>query len=346
MKNVNNTLEARKQRWSKFMAMDPEVKITYIVNCAEDSPTHPPFWPKMKKQEWLDYALRLYDLQTERMEWLLDDTIPHLDLLTGTEVFAETMGCKVHRGEDQMPFALPFITDASQVSKIKVPRLDTSPLCDIFEIADKLYERAGKNAVFRLPDVQSPMDIAALMWDKNDFYIALIEEPQAVKELAEKIRYLLTAFFDEWFKRYGTDYVAHFPTYFMNKGLTLSEDEVGVVNTQMFDEFFLPELKFLSDRYGGLGIHCCANSRHQWDNFKKIPNLKLLNLNQPKEILEESFSYFADFVPMMHAWCGDGPAWTWVDQRKEGAWTCFETSAASKKEAKDISERLWEACRR
>ncbi len=96
---------------------------------------------------------------------------------------------------------------------------------------------------FRMPDIQSPMDIAALIWVKSDFYIAMIEEPEAVRELAEKVRCLLTAFLDEWFRRYGTGYVAHFPTYWMEGGLTLSEDEVGAVNPAMFDTFFLPELE-------------------------------------------------------------------------------------------------------
>jgi hypothetical protein len=39
----------------------------------------------------------------------------------------------------------------------------------------------------------------------------------------------------------------------MPKGITLSEDEVGSVSSEMFQKFFLPELQDLSARYGGLG---------------------------------------------------------------------------------------------
>ena len=88
-----------------------------------------------------------------------------------------------------------------------------------------------------------------------------MESPQAVKELADKVKQLLTAFLDEWFRRYGREHIAHHPDYFMDGGWTVSEDEAGVVNQEMFAEFFLPELNALSDRYGGIGIHCCANSR-------------------------------------------------------------------------------------
>lgn len=340
------SVEERKHRWIRFMEKDTNVKHTYIVNCNEDLPQHPPFWPKQKKQEWIEYAWKLYNLHMERVEWLHDDNIPHLDLLTGTEIFAEAFGCKVHRAEGQMPCALHMISSASEVSKIKVPDLSVSPLAEIFEIADELKRRAGKDAIFRIPDIQSPMDIAALIWDKSDFYMALIDEPEAVKELAHKTSQLLTSFMDEWFKRYGTEFIAHWPAYYMNKGLTLSEDEIGVVNSSMYDEFFLPELVNLSNRYGGLGVHCCANAKHQWNGLKKISGLRLLNFNQPKEVTKEAFKYFADSVPMMNTWSGDGPAWTWVEQRNEGAWTCFDVNTQTKCEAKDAADRLWDACGR
>ena len=40
----------------------------------------------------------------ETMLWLNDDRIPYLDMTTGTEIFAETFGCKFHRPIDDMPF--------------------------------------------------------------------------------------------------------------------------------------------------------------------------------------------------------------------------------------------------
>jgi hypothetical protein len=147
---------------------------------------------------------------------------------------------------------------------VKVPELSSSSLANIFEMSDELHRRTGPNSLMRLPDdIQSPMNIAALIWDKSDFYVALMETPEAVRELADKVRTLLTAFLDEWFRRYGTAFIAHYPFYYMERGVTLSEDEIGAVNPDTFDEFFLPELTYLSERYGGIGIHCCANARHQ-----------------------------------------------------------------------------------
>jgi hypothetical protein len=188
------------------------------------------------------------------------------------------------------------------------------------------------------------MDIAALIWDKNAFYVALRETPEAVVELAAKVRELLTTFLDEWFRRYGSEFIAHYPAYYMPAGLTLSEDEVGAVSSDMFVKYYLPELAELSGRYGGIGMHCCAHARHQWGNFKMIPGLRLLNLVQPNEVLRQAWSFFAGTVPQMHPWSGDGPAWTWPAQYPAGARLVMEAPARTRDEAIELAERLRAAC--
>ena len=38
-----------------------------------------------------------------------------------------------------------------------------------------------------LVDVQSPMDIAALIWDKSDFFVAMMDTPEQAVTLAERL---------------------------------------------------------------------------------------------------------------------------------------------------------------
>ena len=107
----------------------------------------------------------------------------------------------------------------------------------------RLREKTDNNATIRLPDIQSPADIAALILRKDAFFIGMMEEPDAIKELIAKAMELLVQFLDAWFEEFGSSFVAHFPDYYMDYGLTLSEDEIGVISTAMFDEFFLENLK-------------------------------------------------------------------------------------------------------
>ena len=291
-------IEARKARWERFMLRDGKQAFMHVVDCSEGVPERP--WPTPDNlRARIDWASSAFERRMEDVGWLDDDTVPFLEPYTGTEIFAAALGCRVAYPSDNMPFALPLIDNPPQVHKVRVPELSSSSLASLFEIADELRRRAGPDALVRLIDVQSPMDIAALVWNKNTFYTALLETPDAVRDLASRVKGLLTAFLDRWFARYGRAFTAHYPQYYMADGLTLSEDEVGSVSPTLFQELFLPELAELSSRYGGLGMHCCANARHQWEGFKRIPGLRLLNLNQPRSVCREALASFAGTCAQM-----------------------------------------------
>jgi hypothetical protein len=330
-----DSIEARQQRWRRFLdPADPGAPpFMFLVRCAADDPPRPPLWPT-HWQARCEWAWALYQRQCQRAAWLADDAVPCLSVATGTEIFAEAFGCQVHRPEDNMPFALPSIGSAGQVSSLRVPELSRSSLAGLFDLADALRRRAGPEAVLRLVDIQSPMDIAALIWEKEDFLAALIAAPEAVRELAAKTAALLTAFLDEWFGRYGTRYVAHYPDYFMDGGVTVSEDEVGSVSAAMFAGFFRGELEALSRRYGGLGVHCCAHARHQWPQFKTLPGLRLLNLNQPHPVLAQAYLFFDTGVAQMHyGFERSGPVESWPAHHPAGRRVVYEISASSREEA-------------
>jgi len=342
---IEERIEERKRRWREFYDMAAPPRHVFLVRCNEPMSERPLPHPG-NGQERIEWAWEKYRRDLERVRWLDDDTIPHLDVFTGTEIFAEAFGCEVHRPGNDMPFARPMIRDASEISGLDVPGLDAPPLAMLFDIADELRRRAGPDAVVKMVDVQSPMDVAALIWDKSAFYIAMVEDPEAVRELSARTGALLKAFLDEWFARYGTDFVAHFPDYYMPRGVTLSEDEVGCVGERTFEDMFLPELVELSERYGGIGIHCCADARHQWEGFKRIPGLRMLNLVQPADVVREAYGFFAGSVPQMHSWYGDGDPWTWPGQYPDAARVVIRAGAKTREEAVELSAKLGAVCRR
>jgi hypothetical protein len=335
----NPEIQRRIRRWENLYAENRSIRRLFMIRFGDPVPDRPLPVPENKNKR-IEWAWLSYQRKIQQTEWLKDDSIPYLDVYTGTEIFSHAFGCKVCYQPDGFPFASHRIQNASEVKDVKVPDWSSTHLADLFEIADELRRRAGKDAVVRIPDIQSPMDIAALIWDKNEFFPAMVQDPQAVKDLAAKVKELLMSFADAWFARYGKSFVAHCPDYYLPAGFSVSEDEVGAVNEKMFEELFLPELAELSNHYGGLGMHCCANSRHQWQNFKKIPNLKLLNINQPVPLLREAYSFFADHTVQMHGWYGDGPAGTWPSQLPPNARYVIEAYAKTKEEALNLCEKL------
>jgi len=183
------------------------------------------------------------------------------------------------------------------------------------------------------------------MWDKMDFYPALLKHPQAVNNLLEKITALQFAFLDEWFRRCGNEFVAHYPDYYMPQGVTLSVDEIGAVSPGMFLQYFLPNLNRFSERYGGLGIHCCANARHQWDHLRKVLGLRLLNINNRGEMVAEAYRFFADLAAQWHYDQSPAPLAPlgWMDKIPANAHVVLDLAVASREEALRASEQvsLW-----
>jgi len=341
--DIERIIVRRKEKWKSFLDMNGETRCVFIVDYDENPPERP--WPNPEGvQERIEWAWDHYRRHLERMKWLDDDSVPALHVYTGTEIFAECFGCKVYVSDDNMPFALPAIKRASEVAALEVPDVGAEPLAMLFGIADELRRRAGDAALLKIPDIQSPMDIAALIWDKTAFFTAMIESPEAVKELADKAKRLLVAFLDEWFARYGSEFLAHYPDYYMPFGITLSEDEVGSVNEEMFREFFLPELVELSRRYGRMGLHCCAAARHQWENFKRIPNLCLLNLVQPEEELRRAYDFFARHTTQMHSWCGDDDPLSWLERLPQGSHVVLRVDAETREEAARLAGKLRRRC--
>ena len=127
----------------------------------------------------------------------------------------------------------------------------------------------------------------------------------------------------------------------MPSGITLSEDEVGVVSRDTFAERFLPELVSLSQRYGAIGIHCCANSQHQWEGFKAIPNLRLLNLVRPRQQTLAAYRAFDDLCATMHDWLNEDPL-ALIAEVPPTVRLVMTPAAKTRHEAAAISARLAE----
>jgi hypothetical protein len=128
----------------------------------------------------------------------------------------------------------------------------------------------------------------------------------------------------------------------------MSVDEVGALNPQMFREFFRDELVSLADHFGGLGIHCCADARHQWGNFRELPGLKVVNHNAPptrdaREYLLDAVGFYGNRVAQVPVgWTPDGPPDTWRAQFPADARVALQITAEDVSSAGAIAGRLQE----
>lgn len=345
MPTGGTTIAERKSRWLDLQRPEAEPGFVFLVRCADEDAALPPAPPPLRahRAAWLDWVLQRYAAHRARAEWLHDDSVPYLHVLNGTEMFAEALGCPVHVPDGERPFALAAVHDAPGAARIAAPDLAASTLPWYLDFADAARRRAGADAVLGMFDIQSPLDVAALVWEKASLFTAMMDDPATVQGLADEAERLLTAFLDSWFARFGTAYVAHFPDYYMEGGLTLSEDEIGSLSAGAFRTFVRPRLEALSNRYGGIGIHCCADARHQWTNLRALPGLRVLNFVKPHHrddgYIRDAFPHFAGACLQMHM--GHGPlAIDLRDGALAGTRCVLEVHVKTRDEARAAADRL------
>jgi hypothetical protein len=229
--------------------------------------------------DWVPYFEQRYEWRMQFLDRVPDDSVPYVSLLTNTGFFPAAFGASLHKYDVGGVAARPLVHSSAEAAALTRPGMDARPFDRYFELAERLQERLGPDAPLSVPDIQSPFGIAAILWEKADFMLACAMEPTAVHELTDMCGELLEEFLCEFEARVDNRNICHCPDMWVppEYGCSLSEDEIGVISPQMFEEFCLPWLKRLSEQFGGLWIHCCADADHQYESLAKIPDLMGLN---------------------------------------------------------------------
>jgi hypothetical protein len=302
-------------------------------------------------KEWVPFYLRQYEIMVDYRETLDLDFVPFVNLNTNTGIFASAFGCRLHvfKEYDTPACALPAVSTAAAADALVDPSVDQTPaLARILELGERMRERLGPEVPIGVPDVQSPFDIAALVWQKEEFFAAMVESPDAVKRLVEKCRHLLIAFFTEFQKHFPNVNLSHCPVTGWappELGCWLSEDEAGSISADMFEEFALPSLVDLSTRFDGMFLHCCAAADHQYANFARIPNLRGLNrVFQYPPGPGPALDRFSDSAVLIQAWLGEKEIDAFLVQSRPETRFFFELTPLSIEDAKPVVERVRAAC--
>ena len=84
----------------------------------------------------------------------------------------------------------------------------------------------------------------------------------------------IKSFLNAWKKEFPCYNFCHCPPMWTpdEVGCSFSEDEIGMLNNEMFNKFSIPFLDRLSHEFGGITLHCCASADHQYSEFKKNNN--------------------------------------------------------------------------
>ncbi len=178
-------------------------------------------------------------------------------------------------------WAEPAITDSRQAFDLPVP----DPLEGV--TGEKIREAAELNRALspgeriRNIDVQSPLSVAEMMWDSGRFYTDLVDYPDAVHALLEKITAFQIAYIRAVRAAAGAAYnPCGFPLiYAEGPGTMVGDDTLSLLSPSMHAEFSIPYINQLGDAVGPLFYHSCTWRATHLDNVRMVRNVRAYNWN-------------------------------------------------------------------
>ncbi len=205
-----------------------------------------------------------------------DDYIPALFPYIGTGIFASAFGCEIIYPENEQPWTVPIITSASQVHKLKKPKITDGLLGRVLDLTKYMIDETDGQLPIRVTDIQGPLDTASLIWRYTDFFIEMYEHPKEVHMLLDMVTDLIIEFTQEQKRICGDLFVPnHCPQVWVppDKGISISEDLIAVISPALYEEFGIPYNDRLSEAFDGIFIHSCGNFEFNYDNLLKTKKL-------------------------------------------------------------------------
>ncbi|MCS7264785.1 MAG: hypothetical protein NZ805_08140 [Armatimonadetes bacterium] len=293
-------------------------------------------------KKWVSWALRNYELMLEWHQVLDDDSVPYVPLTVSKGLFAAAFGCPLQQFEGSLVTVRPIVYSPQEADKLPIPSLDAPPISRFFEMAEIVRQQVGPKVPIGVSEIQSPFDIAALIWNKEHLYEALVENPDSVLRLVEKCHILLKNFLNEFKSRFGEVNFCHYPYAWAppDAGCWLSENKVGCISAHIFESFCLPFLRDLSETFGGLFVCCHAYADHQYGNFLKIPNLRGFNRDLRATDVQLLIDTFAGRAVLIIAGATEGQIYNLLKMAKPNSRFLFNLSASNLEEAKVLLERI------
>jgi hypothetical protein len=98
----------------------------------------------------------------------------------------------------------------------------------------------------------------------------------------------------------------------------------------------------LSETFGSLGMHCCADAEHQFESFKKIPNFYGFNRVAASQGYSTLLGHFAGPDAPVHvlAWISEEDIEHLVTHAPEGTRFIFNAKGVTIEEAKVWLEKM------
>jgi hypothetical protein len=212
----------------------------------------------------------------------------------GTQAIPLAFGCPPIYTSEGREWSAPIIHDPAQVHDLEIPDIHAGRLGQRLAYLAQVRPILPAGHTTFIWDPLAPLSVAELMWDES-FYTALLEHPNAVHELLEKITTFTIRYIQALHAAIGPDHVnptACPPLWARCPGYYISDDTMSLLSPAMHLEFSIPYINRITDACGPVCYHSCTWRRRYFDNLHQLKNVLVFNWNpgnsdDPAIIMEE-----------------------------------------------------------
>lgn len=197
-----------------------------------------------------------------------------------TALFPLALGCAPSITSEGCEWIAPLFHDAGAARTFIAPDIYSGRSGEVLVTVAHMLETLADGQLIRIPDIQSPLGVAELMWDES-FYVSLLDEPAAVHHLLQEITHFEITFIQE-VKRLSAERLnaVGFPCLWGgSQGTFVADDTMSLLSPVMHLEFSVPYLNAMSDACGGLHYHSCTWREQYFANLQQLRHVHTFNWN-------------------------------------------------------------------
>lgn len=278
-----------------------------------------------------DYR-QLFDYAKPNLEALADAAVEYIraDIESGDELVLPTIYCdfgtistaRLYGGkiipppEGGMVHIEPLVSSPGKLNSLQACSFEESD----FQLAVDLYrmvcEKMGTDEIFmRTPDFQGPLNTLAMVMDQQELLMAMYTDPEDIHNALESITTTLIEYHQRLRREIGGGKVIGniWPYVFIpeNIAVSLTQDMMPLLSPELYRDFEIPQLKRISDAFGGVVIHCCGRYIQHLQVLKESEvNILGLEFHHPFTPFSEVYAVFGDsivYIPYLFSECKDFP---------------------------------------
>lgn len=148
------------------------------------------------------------------------------------------------------------------------------------EMIDYFLDKTGGLIPMSLTDTQSPLNIAGNIVEMTSLFMEMLDDPQALKMLLNRLAELLVEFTHEQIKRIGGALARPGHGYSSCRsfeGLGMSDDNALMISSQQYLELVAGAVEFAGKPFGGPTFHSCGNWSDKITAVKEINGLQMVD---------------------------------------------------------------------